>query len=114
MSLIWLLWTWQDWDRPVTRYASYLGLLSAPYLLISPFWNISGHVTFTAGPSLFLTWYDRRMAPLLIIPLIMVVNRPFLNAHTWLQSIGGLLLASGVLALFSRYGEGERLSTVQA
>lgn len=71
--------------------------LSVPYMAISPFWNISGHVAYTTAPALYLTTINRRLWPLMIIPLIMVVNRPVVGAHTMAQSIAGFLLATAVV-----------------
>jgi|Deesub1362B_J571_1020462.scaffolds.fasta_scaffold00197_29 membrane-associated phospholipid phosphatase len=71
--------------------------VSIPYTLISPFWNISGHVAYTAGPVIYLTSLNRKFVALLPIPLLMVVNRPLVHAHTWEQSIAGFFL--GFLAL---------------
>lgn len=67
--------------------------LSVPYVLISRFWDISGHVAYTAAPVLYLIMLDRRLAPLISIPIVMVVNRPIVGAHTIEQSIAGFALA---------------------
>jgi len=72
-------------------------VVTVPYMLISPFWNISGHVAYTMAPTVYLMGLNRKLAVLLPIPLLMVVNRPIVGAHTWAESIGGLLL--GLLAL---------------
>jgi len=68
-----------------------------PYTIISPFWNISGHVTFTAAPVAYLAAIDRKWAWLFIIPILMVVNRPIVGAHTVEESVAGFLL--GLLAI---------------
>lgn len=69
--------------------------LAAPYTAISVAWNISGHVAFTMAPALYLAAVDRRYAPVVAIPLLMVINRPVVDAHTWTQSVAGLALAAG-------------------
>ena len=76
-----------------------IGLVSVsiPYSVISCFWNISGHVTFTAAPVTYLTAIDRRLAFLYVVPLIMVVNRPVVGAHDWLQSIAGFVLGISLM-----------------
>ena len=74
--------------------------LSIPYVIISPFWNISGHVAYTTAPVLYLIRLDKRWWPLMVIPLIMVVNRPIVNAHTIAESIGGFVLALTVFSGF--------------
>lgn len=87
----------------ILRAINYLIALSIPYAIISYFWNISGHVAYTTAPVLFLIHLDRRWWPLLVIPLIMVVNRPMVQAHTLEQSIAGFLLASVVFLGFYLY-----------
>ena len=68
-------------------------VLTVPYMVISPFWNISGHVAYTTAPSFFLAKIDKKLWALMIVPLIMVVNRPVVGAHTIEESIGGFVLA---------------------
>jgi hypothetical protein len=70
-----------------------------PYALISLAWNISGHVVFTLVPTLYLTLVDRRFAPLLVVPIIMVPNRPIVEMHTWPQAIAGFLLGLAGVAV---------------
>lgn len=48
-------------------------------------------------PALYLTLIDRRFWPLLAVPIVMVPNRVFLNAHTWAQSIDGFLIAAAII-----------------
>jgi membrane-associated phospholipid phosphatase len=46
---------------------------------------------------------ERRFWPLLVVPAVMVVNRPYVDAHTWAQSIVALLIATAiVVAVFRR------------
>jgi len=68
-----------------------------PFAIISPFWNISGHVTFTTAPVVYIVALERRWIWLFIIPLVMIINRPVVGAHTVAQSIAGFFL--GMLAL---------------
>jgi uncharacterized membrane protein len=60
-------------------------------------WNISGHVLFTLVPTLYLSLVDRRYLPLLVIPLVMIPNRPMVSRHTLEQSFGSVAL--GVVCL---------------
>lgn len=78
------------------------GLLavSLPFAAISYFWNISGHVTYTAAPVTYLVLLDRRLLLLYAIPVVMVFNRPYVGAHTPLQAISGFIMGT-VLMFFS-------------
>jgi len=87
----------------VLRGAYYLIVLSVPYVIISMFWNISGHVAYTTAPVLFLIYLNRKWWPLIVIPLVMIVNRPIVNAHTPAQSVAGFLLALVVFLGFYLY-----------
>lgn len=82
--------------------------VSIPYTLISPIWNISGHVAYTTGPVIYLIALDKRFAVLLPVPLVMVINRPLVSAHTWGQSVAGFFLGFLALAgiLYLRGGRG--------
>lgn len=71
----------------VFEYLSLLFLASIPFLVISPFWNISGHVLFSTIPVFFLIIKRKASLFLTLIPIIMVYNRPILNEHTWFQSV---------------------------
>ncbi|AKG91982.1 hypothetical protein GAH_00679 [Geoglobus ahangari] len=77
----------------VVRGAVMLTILSIPYVAISPYWNISGHVAYTTAPALFLVWLDRKWWPVMVVPLVMLVNRPVVDAHTVAESVGGFVLA---------------------
>lgn len=78
-----------------------IGLLvvSIPFALISYYWNISGHVTYTAAPVTYLVLLDRRFLFLYVIPVVMVFNRPYVGAHTPVQSISGFILGTVVMLI---------------
>ncbi|MFC6824328.1 phosphoesterase [Halopelagius fulvigenes] len=95
--LLWYLWRRFDWGRLVPVGAATLAAATVPYAALSVVWNVSGHVIFAVVPTLFLTLVDRKFWPLLVVPAVMVPNRVIVNAHTWLQSVGGLLLATAVV-----------------
>ncbi|WP_137287095.1 phosphoesterase [Halorussus salinisoli] len=98
-ALLWYVWSANSWGATVSTAGVAVSLTAVPYALVAPVWNVSGHVTFTLVPTLLLALSDRRFWPLLSIPTVMVLNRPVLGAHTWLQSLGGLALGTvGVLA----------------
>jgi membrane-associated phospholipid phosphatase len=98
-TLLWFYWSAKPWRSEVATAGLALVATAIPYGLLAPLWNVSGHVTFTVVPTLLLALADRRFWPLLVIPAVMVVNRPVLGAHTWLQSLAGLGLGTaGVLA----------------
>jgi hypothetical protein len=93
----WLLWRYFDWGSLVPGYVQALGLAALPYIALSPFWNVSGHVIMALVPTLYATLVDRRFWPSLAIPAVMIPNRIYLDAHTWAQSLGGLVLAAGIV-----------------
>ena len=81
--------------------------LTIPYAVISVFWNISGHVAYTTAPTLFLARIDRKFYPLVAVPLLMVVNRPIVGAHSWSESVAGFVLAAAVtIFVTSKYRKG--------
>lgn len=97
-GLSWAVWSATGWGSATKGAAAAIAVTAVPYAAISVVWNVSGHVAFSAVPALYLASLDRKFLPLVAIPLIMIVNRPFLGVHTWGQSIAGFLLgAAGVL-----------------
>lgn len=97
-ALTWFIWRIRDWGRKMTGGAIAIMAAAVPYGIISPFWNVSGHVSFTVLPTVYLTTIDRKYLPTMLIPAIMVVNRPLLDMHTWEESIAGIVLGlAGVL-----------------
>lgn len=101
-AITWYLWQRFEWGPLVPNAMQTLAAVTIPYILISPIWNISGHVIVALMPTLYLTLVDRKFWPLLVIPVVMVPNRVFLDAHTWAQSIGGFLLTAIIVAGFYR------------
>jgi len=98
LSLSIVLWRKFSYGKEFIYGAFGLIIVSVPFTIMSYFWNISGHVTFTAAPVTYLVLLDRRLALLYIIPVIMIFNRPFVGAHTPLQSIAGFIL--GIIIMF--------------
>lgn len=98
LSLSIILWRKLRYGNEFIYGAFGLIIVTVPFTIISYFWNISGHVTFTAAPVTYLVLLDRRLVLLYVIPLIMVFNRPFVGAHTPLQSIAGFFL--GTILMF--------------
>jgi len=96
---------WKKFGYGAEVLGGVVGLIcvSVPFTVISYFWNISGHVTFTAAPVTYLTAIDRRLAFMYVVPLIMVVNRPVVGAHDWLQSIAGFVLGVSLMLPGIRY-----------
>lgn len=94
---IWVLWRHNRWGRLVPDAMQTLVAVTIPYAAVSPFWNISGHVTIALMPTLYLTLVDRKFWPLLALPVVMVPNRILLNAHTWGQSVGAFLVTTAVV-----------------
>lgn len=96
-GLTWVAWRRFDWGPLVPGAMQALAAVTVPYALVSPFWNISGHVIISLMPALYLTLVNRRFWPLLAFPVVMVPNRVYLDAHTWEQSIVGFLVAALVV-----------------
>lgn len=99
LSLVWGAWRYLDWGRLVPSFAGLLVAVSVPHLLITPVWDVSTHVLYAVVPAGTLAAVDRRFTLLLFVPAGMVVARPLAGAHTWPQSLGGLVL--GLLALLA-------------
>jgi len=97
MLAIWAGWRIWSWGDIMPEFALLLVAVTIPHLLITPFWDISSHVLYAMAPAGYLLLVDRRFVPLSIVALGMVVARPLADAHTWLQSIGGLALALAFL-----------------
>ncbi|UPV74636.1 phosphoesterase [Halorussus limi] len=96
-GVTWSLWHRYDWGSLVPGYAEALVVATIPYAALSPFWNFSGHVTMALVPTLYLTLVDRRFWPTLAIPVVMVPNRVYLNAHGWAQSVGAFLVVAALV-----------------
>jgi membrane-associated phospholipid phosphatase len=92
----WVAWRRFDWGSLVPGAMVTLAAVTVPYVALSPFWNVSGHVITSLMPTLYLTLVDRKFWPLLAIPVVMVPNRLYLGAHTWAQSVGGFLIAAAI------------------
>jgi membrane-associated phospholipid phosphatase len=101
-AVIGLVWTRRRWGRLVPGFAALLIAVTVVHSLITPLWNVSSHVVYAGAPAGYLWVLDRRFVPLLVIPLGMVVSRPLVGAHTWLQSVAGLAVAGLVVAAFVR------------
>ena len=96
-AVVWYLWRRFEWGTLVPGAVQALVLVTVPYVALSPFWNVSGHVIFALMPTLYLALVARRFWPLLTVPIVMVPNRPYLGAHTWAQAVGGFLVAAAVV-----------------
>lgn len=91
------LWKKFKFGKEFLHAAFGLLAVSIPFAVISYFWNISGHVTYTAAPVTYLVLLDRRLLLLYVIPVVMVFNRPYVGAHTPLQSISGFILGTALM-----------------
>lgn len=91
------LWKKFKFGKEFLHAAFGLLAVSIPFAVISYFWNISGHVTYTAAPVTYLVLLDRRLLLLYAIPIVMVFNRPYVGAHTPLQSISGFILGTALM-----------------
>lgn len=109
----WFAWRRFEWGRLVPGYVAALALVTVPYVAISPFWNISGHVIWATVPTLYVTLVDRSFWPALAIPIVMLPNRVYLAMHTWAQSVGGLLLAAGLVFVAVRLRDVRPVESVE-
>lgn len=108
--LIWFVWRRRDWGDLVPAFSLLLVAVTVPHLLITPVWDISSHVIYAVVPAGYLLGVNARFAPVAVVAVGMVAARPLAGAHTWLQSIAGLLLSVVVLIGLVRFGslpEGE-------
>lgn len=97
----WYLWRRFEWGDLVPGAMQALVAVTVPYIVLSPFWDVSGHVIVALMPTLYLTLVDRKFWPTLLAPAVMVPNRVYLGAHTWAQTLAGLVIAAaGVVALY--------------
>jgi len=112
-AALWVLWRRLDWGSIVPGAAVALAAVTLPYAALSPFWDISGHVILAVMPTFYLTLVDRAYWPALLIPILMIPNRVYLNAHTLAQTIAGFVVAAaitiGVYYLQTRRGTGRRV-----
>lgn len=107
-TVLWILWQRFDWGPLVPKAAVALVAATIPYMVASPFWNMSGHVTMALFPALYLTLVDRKFWPTLVIPVVMVPNRLYLDAHSIDQAIGGFVItAAVVVAVYKLRGDGR-------
>lgn len=91
------LWKKLKFGKEFLHAAFGLLAVSIPFAVISYFWNISGHVTYTAAPVTYLVLLNRRLLLLYAIPVVMMFNRPYVGAHTPLQSISGFILGTALM-----------------
>ncbi|WP_231188246.1 phosphoesterase [Haladaptatus sp. DYF46] len=107
-SVTWYLWRRFEWGSLVPNAMQILIVVTIPYMALSPFWNISGHVIIALMPTLYLTLVARKFWPLLAIPVVMVPNRIVLDAHTWGQAVGGFFITAViVVALYQLQVDGS-------
>jgi membrane-associated phospholipid phosphatase len=100
-AVLWVVWRWRDWGDAVPGMMVALAAATVPYIALSPFWNFSGHVTMSLMPTLYLTLVDRRFAPLLLVPVVMVPNRVYVGAHSLAQSaVAFVVIAAVVVAVY--------------
>lgn len=92
-----LVWRRRDWGPLVGPYAALLVVTSLLHLVVVPLWNASSHVIYAAVPAGVLVATDRRFAPLLAVPPLLVWSRIATGAHTVDEAVGGLVVAGVVL-----------------
>lgn len=100
---IWWAWRRLDWGEEVPGFSLALVVATVPHLAVTPVWDVSSHVLYAVVPAGYLVLVDRRFVPLGLVALGMVLARPLAGAHTWAQSVGGLLLGVAVLWAYDRH-----------
>ncbi|NHN42727.1 phosphatase PAP2 family protein [Halorubellus sp. JP-L1] len=108
-AVTWLVWRHYDWGALVPPAMVALAAVTVPYAALSPFWNVSGHTITALMPTLYLTLVDRKFWPLLAIPAVMVPNRIYLDAHTWPQVVGAVVLTVVVVVALYWHANGGSL-----
>ncbi|WP_247730715.1 hypothetical protein [Halovivax limisalsi] len=108
MGLVWGVWRRRAWGGHVPTFALALIVVTVPHLLITPFWDVSSHVTYALVPAGVVVLVAMRFLPLGLIAIGMVPARPLAGAHTWPEAIGGVVLSVAVLAAIARLRFGAR------
>ena len=105
-----LAWRRFEWGPLLPPYAALVVATSVLHLAVVPVWNASSHVIYAAVPAGASFAVDRRFAPLLAVPVLLVWSRIALGAHTLDEAVGGLAVAGVVLggALALGWLPGER------
>ena len=96
-AVTWFVWRRYEWGALVPGMMQALAAVTVPYIALSPVWNVSGHVTIALMPTLYLTLVDRTYWPTLVVPLVMVPNRLYLDAHTFAQTVGALVITLAIV-----------------
>ena len=94
-------WRRAEWGTVVPEYALLVVAVTVPHLVITPVWDLSSHVLYAVVPAGFLTLVGRRAAPPALVAPAIVVARPPAGAHTWAESLGGLVLGVAALAAYA-------------
>ncbi|QLD86875.1 hypothetical protein HWV23_14455 [Natronomonas halophila] len=102
--VIWFVWRRRDWGDLVPAFSLLLVGVTVPHLLITPIWDVSSHVIYAVVPAGYLLFVNVRFVPVAVIAVGMVFARPLAGAHTWLQSVAGLLLSVVFLLGLVRFG----------
>lgn len=113
-GITWFAWRRYDWGTLVPVFMQTLVVVTVPYIALSPFWNFSGHVAMSLMPTLFLTLVDRKFWPLLLVPIVMVPNRIYVDAHTWPQVFGAFAVTATLVVGVYWYRNGGSLRPASA
>ena len=92
-----LVWRRRDWGKLIPPYAALLVATSLLHLVVVPLWDASSHVIYAAVTAGELVAVDRRFAPLLAVPLLLVWSRIATGAHTVDEAVGGLVVAGVIV-----------------
>lgn len=103
--VIWLAWDLGGWGELLPLYCLLLIGTSVVHILVVPLWDVSSHVTYAAVSTGFLVFVDRRFVVSLLIPVGLVWSRIAIDAHSVVESVGGLVFAAVVVAVAMSVGK---------
>ncbi|MFB6162643.1 MAG: hypothetical protein ABEJ86_04280 [Halococcoides sp.] len=96
------IWRHRDWGERVLWACAAIVAVAAIHAAIVPFWNLSGHVAFSAVPLGLVALADRRFVWVALVPIGMMPARVGTGVHTPPEVIAGLGLAVLILAIVAR------------
>ncbi|MFW6437153.1 MAG: hypothetical protein ACOCYZ_05930 [Halococcoides sp.] len=101
LGVITAIWRIRGWGDHVVWACVTIAAVSVVHAVIVPFWNLSGHVAFTATPLGAVALADRRALVLVAVPIAMMPARVGTGVHTPLEVVAGFGLALVALAILA-------------
>lgn len=114
-AVIWFAWVRRSWGELIPMYSAVIVATSVVHLVVVPLWDVSSHVVYAAVSAGFLTVADRRFAVVLLVPLGLVWSRVAVEAHSMMESVGGVVFAAVIVAIAVLSGtvSTDRLATTK-